>query len=87
MIRVKVTYTAKHLAKSATYFLDFYNNTAGACQLLSSPASFVTTATGVGKVTAQIEVAEGDYEFFVDAVTSAGKPFGNDSFTVTLPRP
>jgi hypothetical protein len=85
--KLKVVYTAKHLAKSTRYELDFYNDTAGICEFIGNPASFVTTATGAGKGTGEMEVAEGDYEFFADGVSTGGAPFGNDSFTVTLPRP
>jgi hypothetical protein len=34
-----------------------------------------------------MEVAEGDYEFFVDGATGFAPPFTNDSFIVTIPRP
>ncbi len=85
--KLKVTYSAKHLAKSTRYFLEFYNNTGGACQFLGDPVSFVTTTSGAGKATGEMEVAEADYEFFVDGASEGGAPFSNDSFTVTLPRP
>ena len=84
--KVKVTYSAKHLAKSTEYFLSFYNNTGNACEFIGRPATFVTIATGAGKVTAEIEVPEKDYEFFVDGEAGSA-PFSNDSFTVVLPRP
>jgi hypothetical protein len=82
---LKVTETVKHLAKLATYYFYFYN--ANPCVFLGQPGVFVTTATGAGKVTASMEIPENDVEFFVDVVTSAGAPFGNDSFIVTLPKP
>lgn len=82
----KVTYSAKHLAKSTQYFLEFYNNTGGVCEFLGDPVSFVTTASGAGKATGEMEVAEKDYEFFVDGASDSA-PSSNDSFTVTLPRP
>ncbi len=56
--KLKVTYSAKHLAKSTTYFLGFYNNTGGACEFLGDSVSFVTNAAGTGKGTGEIEVAE-----------------------------
>lgn len=80
-----VTYKAKHLAKATEYVLEFL--TANGCEFLGTPAFFFTTATGVGKVTASMEVPEKDFEFFVDADTSIAPPFSNDSFIVTLPKP
>jgi hypothetical protein len=81
---LKITYTAKHLATLTGYGFEVYNATAGVCEFLAEPAEFVTTATGVGKVTASIEVPEKDYEFFA---TAFGAGAFNDSFIVTLPRP
>src|SRR5262249_27742539 len=43
--KLQVTYKAKHLAKSATYSLEFFGN---GCSFLGTPATFVTTATGSG---------------------------------------
>jgi hypothetical protein len=83
--KLKVTYSAKHLGKSMRYFFEFFNNTAGICEFLGESVSFVTTATGVGKVTAEMEVPEEDVEFFVHADDELD-PI-NGSFTVVLPRP
>ena len=84
--KLKVTYSAKNLAKSTKYQLSIWNATAGACEDLGAPANFVTTSTGAGKVTGEIEVPEKDYQFFATAEGGAS-PFTNDSFIVTLPRP
>jgi hypothetical protein len=35
--KLKVTYSAKHLAKSTTYFLGFYNNTGGRANFSEIP--------------------------------------------------
>jgi hypothetical protein len=84
--KLTVTYKAKHLAKSSTYELYFYNATGGACEFLGAPAKAVTTSTGALSVTGQMEVPAGDYEFFVDAVNTEGKaPFGADSMISVLP--
>jgi hypothetical protein len=84
--KLKVTYSAKKLAKLTTYHLQFFN--ANPCEFLGSPATFLTTSTGVGKVTAEMEIPEGDVEFFVDGSDEgAAAPFTNDSFTVVLPKP
>ena len=85
--KLKVTYKAKHLAKSTFYELRFFNATAGACQSLGSAALFITSPTGTANVTAELEVPEGDNAFFVDGETTFSAPFNNDSFVVTLPRP
>jgi hypothetical protein len=34
-----------------------------------------------------MEVPEGNFEFFVDAIEFEEEPFSDDSFIVTLPRP
>jgi hypothetical protein len=82
--KLKVTYTAKKLAKSTTYGLQFWTTP---CSFLGEAAKFVTTATGVGKVTAELEVPEADVEFFVDGASFGGPPYSNDSFTAVLPKP
>jgi hypothetical protein len=84
--KVKVTYSAKHLAKSTSYEVSLWNATGGKCEFLGNTASFVTTSAGAGKATGEIEVPEKDNEFFATAEGGA-KPFTNDSFIVTLPRP
>ncbi len=85
--KLKVVYKAKHLAKSTRYNLEFFNATEGVCQFLGTPASAITSTSGAVTITGEMEVPEGDFEFFADGTSTSGGPFSNDSFTVVLPRP
>jgi hypothetical protein len=84
--KMTVAYKVKHFAKLSKYELELWNATGGACQLLGTIASGVTTSTGALSLSGSMEVPAADYEFFSDAVNTEGKlPFSGDSLISIVP--